>query len=254
MVECAHGNSAPDLVVSRLSECQAGEGRHKCAVCAYAAGHLSAQSEKFAGPIQECDQGHASAPIDMLRSLPDSQAGPHRHRCAYEAFQRGKNAAVLDLLQEDDEIAAAEYDEEQSQAHKVQNDPDLPETERAQLLLARRGQGQFRRAVIEICQVCVLSGLQSPQFTIASHIKPWRSSSHVERLDGYNGLLLSPQIDHLFDKGWITVANNGTVQTSSKLDQRVIEAWGVETLTAKGKLSEKHAPYLEFHRSEIYKP
>ena len=40
---------------------------------------------------------------------------------------------------------------------------------------------------------------------VASHTKPWRDSTNEERLDGENGLLLTPTIDHLFDKGFIFI-------------------------------------------------
>jgi len=45
----------------------------------------------------------------------------------------------------------------------------------------------------------------------SSHIKPWRSSSNVERLDGSNGLMLAPHVDLLFDQGYISFENNGDV-------------------------------------------
>jgi len=40
---------------------------------------------------------------------------------------------------------------------------------------------------------------------VASHTKPWRDSTNEERLNGENGLLLTPTIDHLFDKGFIFI-------------------------------------------------
>ncbi|WP_432263860.1 HNH endonuclease [Hyphomicrobium denitrificans] len=35
---------------------------------------------------------------------------------------------------------------------------------------------------------------------VASHCKPWRDATNQERLDGENGFLLTPSIDHLFDR------------------------------------------------------
>jgi predicted restriction endonuclease len=48
----------------------------------------------------------------------------------------------------------------------------------------------------------------------ASHCKPWRDSSNEERLDGENGLLLRPNADHLFDRGFIGFEDNGDVLVS----------------------------------------
>ena len=41
----------------------------------------------------------------------------------------------------------------------------------------------------------------NPIHLIASHCKPWRDSTNEKRLNGENGLLLTPSIDHLFDRG-----------------------------------------------------
>ena len=50
-----------------------------------------------------------------------------------------------------------------------------------------------------------------PNFLIASHIKPWKVSDNVLRLDGSNGLTLAPRIDRLFDKGYITFSQDGSL-------------------------------------------
>jgi len=44
-----------------------------------------------------------------------------------------------------------------------------------------------------------------PEHLRASHCKPWCDcESNEERLNGENGLLLTPSIDHLFDRGFIS--------------------------------------------------
>jgi putative restriction endonuclease len=48
----------------------------------------------------------------------------------------------------------------------------------------------------------------------ASHIKPWCESTNEERLNGENGLLLTPSIDHLFDRGFISFEDNGELLIS----------------------------------------
>jgi hypothetical protein len=53
--------------------------------------------------------------------------------------------------------------------------------------------------------------LDNPVHLVASHCKPWRDSSNEERLNGENGLLLTPSIDHLFDRGFIGFENNGAL-------------------------------------------
>jgi hypothetical protein len=80
MITCDHHNMAPEQIIDGLSDSQAGPGRHKCAVCAYARG------------IQNASAGEPAAPDGDLRTLPDSQAGPWRHKSAAEAYQRGYDA------------------------------------------------------------------------------------------------------------------------------------------------------------------
>jgi hypothetical protein len=61
----------------------------------------------------------------------------------------------------------------------------------------------------------------------ASHCKPWRDSDDSERLDGENGLLLTPSIDHLFDRGFISFENNGRLLVSPVAHQPSLEKMGV---------------------------
>lgn len=75
---------------------------------------------------------------------------------------------------------------------------ELPATEKEQLIKARRGQGVFRTRLESIEDSCRLTGATNTRMLVASHIKPWRDCSNVERLDGNNGLLLSPHVDKLF--------------------------------------------------------
>ena len=46
---------------------------------------------------------------------------------------------------------------------------------------------------------CRITHVNNPVHLVASHCKPWRDSNNQERLNGDNGLLLTPSIDHLFD-------------------------------------------------------
>ncbi|MEI7785143.1 MAG: HNH endonuclease signature motif containing protein [Betaproteobacteria bacterium] len=84
---------------------------------------------------------------------------------------------------------------------RVLSDPSVQETVQQQLVNARIGQGLFRSRVELIEPYCRITGVTDRRFLRASHIKPWVDSDNRERLDGHNGLLLSPHVDHLFDKG-----------------------------------------------------
>src|SRR5579859_882632 len=72
---------------------------------------------------------------------------------------------------------------------------------RQAIVNARRGQGLFKQRVMAIERRCRVTLVENPLHLVASHCKPWRDATNEERLDGENGLLLTPFIDHLFDRG-----------------------------------------------------
>ena len=61
---------------------------------------------------------------------------------------------------------------------------------------------------------CRITKVDEPVHPRASHLKPWRDATNEERLDGKNGLLLTPSIDHLLDKGFISFENSGELIVS----------------------------------------
>lgn len=66
----------------------------------------------------------------------------------------------------------------------------------------------FRADVLLREEACRVTRVSEARHLTASHIKPWRDATDTERLNGANGLLLSPHIDHLFDEGYITFSND----------------------------------------------
>jgi len=76
--------------------------------------------------------------------------------------------------------------------------------EKIQLTKSRRGQGIFKANVRLVEDHCRITGVSNIKHLRASHIKPWSASTNDEKLDGFNGLLLSPHVDHLFDRGFIS--------------------------------------------------
>jgi predicted restriction endonuclease len=131
--------------------------------------------------------------------------------------------------------------------------PRSTETER--LVVQRVGQDFFRKGLLDYWQGrCCMSGLAVPDLLRASHIKPWAECESDEaRLDVFNGLLLSPNLDALFDGGWITVMNTGAVVFSSHLPAVAKEAMGLGKLMTVNGLQRRHFPYLAFHRERVFR-
>ncbi len=140
---------------------------------------------------------------------------------------------------------------------KIRADITLSSTEKKQQINARRGQGAFRENVMRFESSCRLTGISSPQFLIASHIKPWRSCvDGNERLDGNNGLLLSPNVDLLFDRGFIGFREDGSLIVSSHVDSSDIFRLGLEHAINQVRAPFRAAqlPYLDYHRKNVLLP
>src|ERR1700687_2260978 len=135
----------------------------------------------------------------------------------------------------------------------ISTDTAIRETERTALVQARRGQGLFRDNVRSIERACRITPVERMEHLLASHVRPWRDSSNAQRLDGENGLLLTPTVDHLFDKGFISFEDSGQLIVSPVADQRSLERMGIETESRVnvGAFSQGHARYLDFHRENV---
>lgn len=128
----------------------------------------------------------------------------------------------------------------------------LPETERESVIKARIGQGIFRKELIEMWEgACAVTGVRLPNLLRASHIKPWRFSTNSERTNRYNGLLLLPQYDHLFDKGFISFDDDGHIVTSRALDQIPPSQLGINENDRLRSLSDPHLAFLRYHRKTL---
>lgn len=123
-------------------------------------------------------------------------------------------------------------------------------TEKENVVKCRIGQGEFRDKLIEYWKGCSVTGLKQNDILIASHIKPWSRATDKERLDSFNGLLLLPTLDKLFDKGYISFNDDGNILISKLLEN--YEILGINE-QMKVKIQEQHKKYLQFHRSNIFK-
>jgi predicted restriction endonuclease len=106
---------------------------------------------------------------------------------------------------------------------------------------------------MQIESECRVTRLTDSNYLIASHIKPWSHSNDNEKLDGNNGLLLSPHIDKLFDNGHISFSNNGDMLISSKINPDVLSLWSIDKDLNVGGFNKQQQKYLEYHRSIILK-
>lgn len=161
------------------------------------------------------------------------------------------NFDIVKLVQET-KITEIDDSDENIVEQALQNRNDITETEKQQLIKARRGQGMFRSRVSLIEKNCRITGISNKKYLRASHIKPWSKSTDYEKLDGNNGLMLSPHIDFLFDKGLISFTNDGHLLLSKNLDLNILHLWKIDIDFNVGYFNTIQSSYLEYHRSNIF--
>jgi hypothetical protein len=82
---CDKKHSEISEKLAELPKGQGGNGRHKCAGCAYEKGYKDAKEK-----IEKIDLG------EILNSLDDSQAGEGRHKNAEAAYIKGYYDGLID--------------------------------------------------------------------------------------------------------------------------------------------------------------
>ncbi len=138
------------------------------------------------------------------------------------------------------------FDEVKSLEHTYTN---LNETTQKAIIEARVGQGIFREQLINLWKGCCVTGFDYIPILVASHIKPWKYSNNEERLDKFNGFLLLPNLDKLFDLGLITFDFSGNIIISDKIKN--YEALGLSK-NMNIKIREENKKYLEYHQNNIF--
>jgi|GEM_PF-809284 len=125
------------------------------------------------------------------------------------------------------------------------------ETERTGLVTSRVGQGYYRQQIVEKWnKMCPITGCDFIEILISSHIVSWSESTDEERLDVDNGILLSPNVDSLFDKHLISFEDNGRMIVSEKVDDKMLLSLGINPNSIIG-FNEGSKKYLSRHRKKF---
>lgn len=156
----------------------------------------------------------------------------------------------LDLYIEFLETNQLQIDDTIKEVNQIKNDNTLTVLEKESIILSRVGQGKFRKELIDLWKGCSISKFDDTRFLIASHIKPWKQSSNQEKIDKFNGLLLLPTYDKLFDLGFFSFNDNGRIIISKFLNQ--YNKLGIDSNIVID-IKYKNVQYLKYHREEILK-
>ena len=102
-----------------------------------------------------------------------------------------------------------------------------------------------------------MSGLSDSRLLIASHIVPW-SRDRANRLNPNNGLCLSAIHEHAFDKGLISLTDDGRVMLSDEIrkrDEVFIKTTFLPLENQLIEIPERFSPdhkFLHHHRTVIF--
>lgn len=141
-----------------------------------------------------------------------------------------------------DELTAATT---QNDIAEIESDQNIEETEKTLLIQARRGQGKFRERLIQHWKKCSVTGYENISLLVASHIKPWSQSDNGERLDPFNGLLLTPNLDKAFDLSYVSFSEKGQILISDALGD--FSKLGIHQ-EMRVPLHDRHQDYMDYHR------
>jgi len=207
-------------------------------------------------PLQITGRGNQGV---YLTRLSDDFANVLMGLIGPEAVQLSQ-ASQLGVRESDEaenrlDVAVGQVEWEEHLSNKIREDQDIPGTEREAIIIARRGQGKFKEKVMRIETRCRITKVDRIEHLRASHIRPWRDcEDHRQRLDGSNGLLLTPSIDHLFDRGFISFEGNGELLISPVAHRDSLRKMGVTTnrVIRVGEFSSEQKSYLGYHREQVF--
>jgi putative restriction endonuclease len=166
-----------------------------------------------------------------------------------ERNSRGNGMYSAALVQFYQYLADIGSNELEVDLDKILADNTVTATEKTAQISIRIGQGKFREELISHWGGCAVSGYPNCRFLVASHIKPWSKSSNSERVDPFNGILLLPNLDKVFDLGYVTFDESGVIRISQAIEQP--ELLGLRH-NLKVKLEEDHQEYMAYHRIQKF--
>ena len=201
------------------------------------------------------DTGSATLAQELARTFATSQTGATTFVLSSEALLAHwlRRAAALSQALPNQAVTAFE---QQVQAELAQLAPPVAQnTEVLRMVRQRVGQQAYRQAMMDYWGgACAVTGLALPQALRASHAKPWAEcTTDAERLDVYNGFLLSANLDALFDSFLISFSEEGGVLVSEHIAQPDRERLGVVSHGALRLrwVAAQHQTYLGFHRDRF---
>ena len=203
-------------------------------------------SPKYAALLKLVDSINENYINHNMRGYEDPIRQLKAHGIAIDVSSEKVLVEILNLLADSPAPSRSSYEDI---ANEKQELDKLDVTTRKAIIDARLGQGKFRTDLVKYWKTCAVTACEVEVMLRASHIKPWRHSSHTERLNQYNGLLLCANIDLAFDLGFISFQDSGQILiNTTKLDQKNQKILGIEPTMSLRKCEKQHQAFLKAHR------
>lgn len=172
-----------------------------------------------------------------------------KNKASYEHLIKVLSTNLITPLSAGKHIDAISEDKIDEAFDKIAESKGLNETEKDALVKIRIGQGRYRAALDDIWKGCALTGIKCRDLLRASHIKAWRDAEAHERIDPFNGLLLSAHLDALFDKGLISFDSNGFILISDLISESDLNKLSIDKSMQLKMPPETHE-YMKCHREK----
>lgn len=242
--KAGHDNGFEHVLAGDKHHVALASARHPAQVAVTAVG------DKFEVVIQS---GSATLAQELARTFPNAGVAMHGFVLQTEAAlaQWLRRAAALSQALPNQAVTAFE---QQVQAElSAMPEPAAQNTEVLRMVRQRVGQQAYRQAMLDYWGgACAVTGLALPQALRASHAKPWAEcASDAERLDVYNGFLLSANLDVLFDSFLVSFTDEGDVLVSETITPSDQQKMGLTAGMRLRWMSAQHGPYLRFHRQRF---
>lgn len=242
--KAGHDNGFENVLPSGAAGVELGSARHPAKVT------VTASEDGFLGEIQS---GSATLAQELTRSFSVSDVPVQGFVLATEAVLARwlRRAAALSQALPNQAVVAFEAQLQQDLAAMPTEAARNTEVER--MVRQRVGQQAYRQAMLDYWGgACAVTGLALPQALRASHAKPWAEcASDTERLDVFNGFLLSANLDVLFDSFLLSFSEAGELLVSKTISPSDQHKLGLAAGMRLRWMSVQHGPYLGFHRQRF---
>lgn len=115
----------------------------------------------------------------------------------------------------------------------------------------RKGQVKWRRELLDLMPACVITKVTEDRILEACHIKPFNKSTEEEIYDVNNGLILTPTYHRLFDIGFISFADNGSILVSPFLSNLNKQRLGLNE-NNRYRIPKECSVYMSYHRNNVF--